>query len=437
VATSVLRSGPLSWQQESLLLRPSTFGAGEIHTEFTVPPDVTDDELLKRAQRLADRESALRVIDYSLHGVTFQDALTVRLHSHECGSYEEAREFIARMRHQDYPRAAGEPVWRLTVLRHRDHEGRYVRTAVVLFDHFVVDRYSVDLVRRELSTGEPTRDAADDEDGYGAWVIRQRAEFDPDTHAGRAAARFWQRHLDGASPNQSTPVPVFTAAPSGGQRGTAWYSVRVPLEPGALRRACRAGRATPAVLALASITATTAAASGTDDLVLRLLTSGRTPRSAKAIGWLNTSVPLRLQHRELGTLQGALAAVRENWQATLPYQHTPWEYVWQTCAPAGSPTHGWLAGHRQLLVNFFPDAVGTLTEADFAERTDDFQQHYLALYVVPLTSGDFMFRMIGDVDDVEPVAARRFLNALRDDFITHVRALDTTQAAIPFSAGRP
>ncbi|KUN04545.1 hypothetical protein AQI95_19575 [Streptomyces yokosukanensis] len=429
MATPVLRLSPLSWQQESLLLRPSPFGAGEIHTDFPVPDEVTDDELLRRAQRLADRESALRIVDHGPDGVVQQEPLQVRLHHHTCESPADVREFIARSRHQDFPHTPGEPRWRLTVIRHRDGGGRPARTAFALFDHFIADRVSVALVRRELSTGVPARPGDDAADGYLAWVERQRAEFDPHTHQGLAAARFWRRHLDGVSPHQATPVPVFTDAPRGDTRGTAWYSVHVALPPGAVRQACRATAATPSVLVLSSIAATTASACGADDLTLRLITGGRTPGSATTIGWLNTCVPVRLRDRELGTLRGALAATRTAWQEILPYQHTPWEYLWRTCAPEGAPAHGWLAGHRQLVVNFFPDVVDGLTEADYADRTDDFEQQYLALYVVPLADGGFMLRLIGDAGEVDPTAARRYLDALRDGLLAHVRESQSTDTA--------
>ena len=434
--TPSLRRGPLSWQQESFLQRAMPFGAGEINIDFPVPDEVSDAELLHRLQSMADRQSALRIVDHDRDSVIYQDPLNVSLIHHECGSPDEVRDFIARSRHQDYPVTRGRPRWHMTLMRHRDHDGRPARTAFALFDHFIADRYSAALIRRELSTGLPARHDSD-ADVYDRWVDQQRTEFDPATDAGRTAGRFWRRHLDGTSPNRATPLPVFADQHPAQRRGIVWYSVHVPLPPGALHAACRAGRATPFVLTLASIAATTAEASQVDDITLRLITSGRTPRSSAVVGWLNTSIPVRLRHRELGSLSGALTAMRDTWRDVLPYQHTPWEYLTRTFFPAGAPPHTWLSGPRQLLVNFFPDVVDGLTEADYADGANEsFQQHDVALYIVPLTSGGFMFRMHGDAADLHPVRARRFLHTLRDRFVAHIDTLGNGRVASEGSADR-
>src|SRR3954447_20337244 len=59
VTASKLGHAPLSWQQESLVLKPSSSGAGEIHLDFPIPDDVTDTEFERRCQELVSREAAL------------------------------------------------------------------------------------------------------------------------------------------------------------------------------------------------------------------------------------------------------------------------------------------------------------------------------------------------------------------------------------------
>ncbi|WP_410595593.1 condensation domain-containing protein [Amycolatopsis sp. lyj-23] len=405
------------------MLRLAQFGAGEIHTDFQVPEEVTDAELVRRCQWLVSREAALHTLDHYVDGAFLDGTLRVEMTRHDCDSPEDVRRFISESRHHDFPRSAGEPRWRFWLVRHPDHAGRPVRSGLAIFDHFIADRRSAALARRELATGVPFRQPGSPGD-YRDWIDSQRIEFNPGTHHGRAAAGFWRRHLDGGSPNEATPLPVYADAPTGQRRGTIWHSVHVPVDVEHLTRICRASGCTPFVLTMASIAATTAELSKSDDLTLRIVTSGRTPSSAATFGWLNSCVPIRLRHRELAALQGALAAAKQAWREVLPYQHTPWEYLWRTCAPDGAPEHGWLGGRRQLLVNYFPDTVDGLDESAFVDRVDPvLQQDYLALYIVPLSSGGFMFRLIGDADDVDPVLARRLLDTLRANFLSHARTM--------------
>ncbi|MFI6344085.1 hypothetical protein [Streptomyces sp. NPDC050560] len=419
MTSAVADTGPLSWQQETLVRSVPTCGRESMWTAFRLPAEVSDDEMLRRLERLVLREASLRIVSADLTGVGYAGISPLPVRRVRCAAADEVPAYVAA--HKSVPFDSGEPQWQLTVIEHPDGTGRPARTVLAVFDFLLVDMFSLALLRKELCTGvAPSRDRG--AGMYREWVVRQRAEFDVDARDALAAARtFWDGHLGGASPSRRTPLPGVADAPPGQAGGTVWLSLPVPVSAAELRAAARRARATPYALTVASVVSTVAAGS-VDDITLRLISSGRTPRSAATFGRLATSTPIRLRSPGMGEFGVAMGAVRTAWQRVLPYQHTPWEYLRTACAARGV-TEWEAAGQRQLVVNFFPDPVGGIDAADFADKRADLRMTHVELLVVPLESGGFMFRMLCDAGDLDVESVRRFLRALSDGFMAHVRAV--------------
>ena len=415
MTSPVLSRGPLSWQQESIVRSASSCGRESLWTSFDIPSGVSNDELLSRIDRLVRREHSVRIVAADRNGVSYADAIPLPIRYARCARPDEVPDFVARHKHAQF--TEGEPKWQLTIIEHPDAAGRPARTALAVFDFLIADMFSLALLRRELCTGVgPSSDRGAGR--YREWVLQQRAQFDVDAAGALSVAgEFWDGHLGGTSPSRWTPLPGVTDAAPGQVGGTVWLSVPVSVSAEDLRTAARRVGATPYALTVAAV----AAGADEEDITLRVINSGRTPRSAATFGWLATSTPIRLCRPGLREFDVAMAAVRTAWQRVLPHQHTPWEYLRTACAARGV-TEWAAAGRRQLVVNFFPDPVGGLDAADFADKRADLRMTHVELLVVPLASGGFMFRMLCDSGDLNVESVRRFLHALADGFATHVRA---------------
>jgi hypothetical protein len=410
---------PLSWQQETLLRRHNGFAGGELYISFRLPTHLTDEELGHRLDRMVQREVSMRIVDHDDSGVTYADELTTPIYQADCGKPDEVARFIAHSRHEDFPRDDGR-LFKWTLIRHLTEDGGAARTLLGLFDHFITDRIGANLIQKEILSGQegnPRTGAG----RYLEWQSRQRSEFPRIPGHATAASEFWRRHLNGTSPTAPMPLPVFTDTSDDDNGKIIILSERVPISPEELDAACRSSRTTPSVFFLATLVSLAARYSGFDDFTIRYMTTGRTPESASTFGWLNTCVPMRFRGQRLPIFANAVDVVRSAWKEVLPYQHTPYGYLSRLFASPGIPVVNEIAQRRQLVVNYFPDAVAGVTDADFDDQLRDFRQDYLALYVVRLASGGFMFRMRGNAADVNPEALRRFLRQLCCEFIGHVR----------------
>ncbi|WP_128378552.1 condensation domain-containing protein [Streptomyces cavernae] len=418
--SSTVIKGPLSWQQERALAREAQNGQGEAFvTTFAIPDTVTDDELGRRLIRMVDREPNLRAVDADAGGITYASSVDPPLRHEQCSEAQEIRTFISEQKHIRLERGKS-PLWNLTVVRHQTVDGRPVRTAIAVFDHLIADMGSAALLRRELCTGAegaPGKGAGQ----YHAWVAEQRREFDPT--ADTDARRFWLSHLGGTFPTHATPLPGIADAEPGQGSGSICLSGHVPVSSAALRAACHKNRATPFILVLGAVAATAAQSSGADEITLQAVTSGRTARSAETFGCLNSSMPIRLRHPDLGNFDSAVSVASAAWQQVLPYQHTPWDYLWEVADVSDGAMRGWAACRRELIVNFMPAPVEGISEHDVADQRSDRIVEYLSFEIFPLASGGFMFRMAFDPSDMEVESVRDLLQRVKNSFTDRVQAL--------------
>ncbi|GAA4238643.1 hypothetical protein GCM10022254_55430 [Actinomadura meridiana] len=428
MTSPALASGPLSWQQESVVRSAATCGRECLWTAFEIPSDVSNDELISRLGRLVRREHSLRIVAVDPAGVGYADAIELPIRYARCSGPGGVPEFVARNKHVEF--ASGRPRWQLTIIDHRDPAGRPARSALAVFDFMIADMFSLALLRQELCTGVAPS-AKRGAGRYREWVVRQRAEFDVDAVDAVSTARaFWDEHLGGASPSGSTPLPGVDDAAPDQVGGTVWLSVPVPMSAADLAAAARRAKATPYTLAVASVAATIATGTAEDDVTLRVINSGRVPDAAATFGRLATSTPIRLNRPGLAGFDVAVAEVRAAWRRVLPHQHTPWEYLRTVCAGRGV-TEWEAAGQRQLVVNFFPAPADGLGAADFADKRADLRMTHVELLVVPLVSGGFMFRMMCDSGDLDVESVRRFLHVLADGFTAHVRTVLSEDGRVP------
>ncbi|MER5431219.1 condensation domain-containing protein [Streptomyces sp. NPDC002588] len=415
-----LSRAPLSWQQESLLKRKLGSYRRPVETHFTIPDALTDDELLYRVRRLMQRETGLRVVDFDLEGVSVADRVVPVVRRTQCDGPQSLWEFITQSRSQKFVWDTGRPLWNLTIVNHQDENGRPSRTAQLLFDHLIADRAAAALARHELETGvegNPGKGAG----GYLDWVRRQHVEFSREQPRLGEASEFWNRYLDGVSPDCAAPLRVFNspiAQPKGSE--AILLSVRVPVTTDRLRAACRASRTTPAVFLLATVAALVADTSHIDDLIVHMYTSGRTPTSSDVLGWLSTLIPIRLHHPGLADFHTAVATARTAWLKALPFQHTPKPYFKALFPDAGSAEGSVVSGPRHLRVNLFRDASDNVSDADFADKREPVPTDTIGLWVAPLATGGFMFRMSGNTSDVDIELLRSFLEQLRDRFVGYI-----------------
>src|SRR4051812_24042112 len=155
----VLRRGALSWQQESFLLQRSRHGSTVVPGEVVsatvgVSSEVGEDELVRRLHRLAEREVSLQAVEHDERGVTYAENLPLPITFARCATAADAAALIARSKKWECAPTRG-PRWRAVVVSHPGEEGGPVRSVLLQVDHLVTDRHSLDLLCRELSTGEP------------------------------------------------------------------------------------------------------------------------------------------------------------------------------------------------------------------------------------------------------------------------------------------
>ncbi|MFJ6076594.1 condensation domain-containing protein [Streptomyces sp. NPDC093065] len=422
----------LSWQQESLLThlqqvmlekKVNRPGSVIVSTTFDVPDHVTDTDLHTILHRITEREPSLRATSINMDGVEYAHTISAPVTHTECDDEQSARDFIARSKRIEFD-TDGTLHWNIQILHYQGEDGNDHRTALAVFDHLITDRVSMALMVQELCTGReanPLKGAGK----YRDWVSEQRAKFTDITQANSESQRFWYQHFGDTSPERAIPLAPFVTRPRDQHSEKGWIiSEHVPVSSPRLTLACKCARATPLVLHLASVTSTLAEVSDTTDLTLRLQTAGRGPGSAEVSGFLTNTIPLRLQHAALGSFDGALAAARHSWRQILPRQDTPLGFLEKLFT--GNSGTGRLAGRGQMVLNCFPDMVQGISESDYADQLTEAPQDFLELFIIPVATGGFMFRLICGAAELDIEDGRMFLRHLKEAFISNVEhAIDT------------
>jgi Condensation domain len=189
------------------------------------------------------------------------------------------------------------------------------------------------------------------------WVRWQRRRFPLDQTAAATPEReFWLRYLDGTPPERPVRLPFWSDGPLSGVAEIVHQEL--PADAAALAAAARRLRVTPFSVFLAAVASAISTVSGADDITLLVHVTGRRPGYLDTLGPFGETLPLRIRHAGLADRRAALAAARNAWISTLPFQATPWDYIRAVCANPDAPSSS--GGPPQVMVNFMPWAPAPL-----------------------------------------------------------------------------
>lgn len=345
----------LSWHQLSVLRHETERGerAPSSATVFGLHgPDYQ--ELTRRLSELVSQQDSLRVVELSGRdggGVTYAGHLAPPVRNVSAGSVEEARSVAAQLVARSFARDSG-PLWELCIIEHPGPDGRPYRTACAVFDRLVTDGRSLFVFQQALLTENGTRAAQSGR--FRDWVRWQRHRFPVGQPAAATPEReFWRRYLDGTSPERPLRLPFWSDGPLSGVAEIIHQEL--PADAATLAAAARRLRATPFSVFLAAVASAISSVSGADDITLIVHVTGRRPGYLDTLGPFDETLPIRICHEALADRRAALAAARNAWISTLPFQATPWDYIRTVGTNADAPS-----GPPQVVVNFVPWAPARL-----------------------------------------------------------------------------
>jgi hypothetical protein len=314
-------------------------------------------ELTRRLSQLVSQQDSLRVVGLSGRdggSVTYADHLAPPVRSVTAGSVEEARSVAAQMVARSFSRDGG-PLWELCIIEHPDPDGRPYRTACAVFDRLITDGRSLFVFQQALLADGGSRAAQSGR--FRDWVTWQRRRFPVDQTAAATPEReFWLSYLDGTPPERPIQLPFWSDGPLSGVAEIIHQ--KLPADAATLAAAARRLRVTPFSIFLGAVASAISAGSGADDITLLVHVTGRRPGYLDTLGPFGETLPLRLCHPALADERAALAAARDAWISTLPFQATPWDYIRAVCANPDAPAGSY--GPPQVMVNFVPWAPAPL-----------------------------------------------------------------------------
>lgn len=347
----------LAWQQLGLLRREAE-RQERLPNSATVfgLPGLTEPELTRRLTELVSQQDSLRlaaVCGRDGGSAIYADYLAPPVHTIAAGSVEEARSIAMELVDRPFSRDAG-PLWELCIIDHPDLAGQPCRTACAAFDRLITDGRSLFVFQQALlADGGSTARAGRFRD----WVSWQRRRFPVGrTETATPEREFWLKYLDGTQPDRPTPLPFWSEGPIS-DAGEIIHQ-DLPGDAAVLAAAARRLQTTPFSLFLATIAAAVSAVSGAGDITLRVHVTGRRPGYLDTLGPFGETLPIRFCHPALSDPRAALAAARDAWIATLPYQATPWDYIRAICAGDDVPSVSYRP--PQVMVNFVPWAAAPL-----------------------------------------------------------------------------
>jgi hypothetical protein len=348
--------GPISWQQAARVRHESHYGKyGPMVNVFNIPDFVSDDELHRRLFDFARREEALWITDATLDGggsVAYAREMLPPVQSYRCDSREEVEKICEEAAQTPFGHD-GRLLWKFLTFEYPDASRKIARAACPVLDHLVCDGRSMRLLKQQL-TGESYPSIGRHRGSYREWVAWSREKY-RHKHGGPSAPvrEFWLRLLDGAEADAASAIPfeISPAKPFAGLSTRIYAAAAVSL--GQLNHAARRLRATSFLLVVAAAVAAIAEAAPIDDLVFRVLSSGRPVPYLNTHGWFVDSLPMRLRGRALHDMESVLRIIVPLWSQMLRYQDTPWEYIRTACSPSRVPVSAEYGVH-QLLVNFTP-----------------------------------------------------------------------------------
>lgn len=424
--------GPISWQQAARIRHERRYGKyGNMFDVFDIPDFVSDDEIRRRLFDFAFREEALWITDATVDQdgageggwVSYAPEIFLPVQSQRCGSRAEAVKISEEIARTPFERD-GRLLWRFLTFEYPDASGKIARAACPVLDHMVCDGRSMLLLKQQMTCDKYS--SVDHHRGsYREWVAWSREKY-RHKHGGPSSPvrEFWLRMLDGAEADTASTIrfAISPAKPFGGLSTRIYAAAAVSLAQ--LNHAARRLRATAFLLIVASAVAAIAEAEPVDDLIFRMITSGRPVPYMNTHGWFADSLPIRLRGPALHDTESVLRMVVPLWAQMVRYQDTPWDYIRTACSPSRVPVSA-EADVRQLLVNFAPfesepvgDPVPDLTV--FPAYIES-----LHLMVNPTTDGRCEVWCIFNADHFIIEEAQRFVEKVAEHLVRFVsQALD-------------
>jgi hypothetical protein len=411
--------GPISWQQAARVRHETHYGKyANMFDLYELPDFISNDEVLRRLSDFARREEALSITDAAVYDgghsedgwVTYAPEASLPVQSYRCDSRAEALKICEEIAGTPFERDGG-LLWRFLTFEYLDASGKTVRAASHVLDHMVCDGRSMHLLKQQL-TGAVYPGVRRYRGSYRQWAAWSREKYRHVPGGPSSPVReFWLRMLDGAEADAASAIPfaIPTDRPFSGLSTRVHASAAVSLAQ--LSQAGRRLRATPFLLVVAAAVAALAEAGPVDDLMFRMISSGRPVPYLNTHGWFADSLPMRLRGPALEDTQSVLRQVVPLWARMMRYQDTPWDYIRTACSPSSVPV-GAEAGVRQLLVNFTPFESAPVEGPIPAEIVFPAYIESLHLMVNPVTDGRCQIWCTFNADHFITAEAQRFTSAV-------------------------
>ncbi|KOV97334.1 condensation domain-containing protein [Streptomyces sp. NRRL B-3648] len=293
---------------------------------------VSRHELLRSGAEAEDGRPFLRVhpdrrADLRFTDLTRDDTTEVPADEIEA----RRQEFIAEQVRRPFDLAA-DPVLRLAVAKVAEDDHQIVET----MPHSFVDQWSYVRLNEELlehyralAEERPPR-VAEMPVQFGDWAHWQRERF-----AGPHGARhreFWRTFLDGVP--QRLALPYDHSPDTTDHSGEHYNFTLDGTVAEAFFQRARQARTTPATAMTAVYAALLYEVTGQRDLIIGIPTSTRSePEAEPLIGFLLTSVPLRIRLPENPTPEDVLAAVARSAAAVADHREVPFGEIVEAAAP--------------------------------------------------------------------------------------------------------
>ncbi|WP_055518644.1 condensation domain-containing protein [Streptomyces ossamyceticus] len=370
---------------------------------------------------VAQREQALWTTDGTVQGadgwVCYASDIRLPVRTIRCDSHDEMIAVSDELAAKPFER--GDLLWQLVIIEHPDAAGRPVRTACAMFDHMVTDGRSMHLLEQELLHGAPPH--GDRYRGnYRTWVSWAREAY-RHRHGGPSSPSrdFWLRVLDGAEADTASAIP-FAIRPAQPFRGVATsIQATAPVSFQQLMRASRLLRTTPFLMVVASAVAVAARAGRVDDLVFRVITTGRPTPFMNTHGWFADSLPMRLRDGALDDTGRVLGLLAPLWSGMMAHQDTPWDFIRTACSPSRTPV--WEEpGTQQLVVNFWPFESRSTGRPGTTVTSFPAHIESLHLFICPRSNGQSEVSCMFNADHFRIEETRKFVEGVVDQLVALV-----------------
>lgn len=403
---------PASYTQAARLRNQERYGpCAAIFNLFVVPPDRDVEQIRASVASIVAREHTFSITGGERRpDGTFEIAYSapstdLPLTVVDCDTSTEA-ETLCRARAASGFAERGGLLWEVMVFRLRADGSLAVG---LVCDHLMTDGRSLWLFEQELRHGR--RDDHGLARPYVAWLHRQLAQYTGELGAaGRDAAEFWTKYLEGREADAATLVD-FARDEIRPFRGAATtVSTALGLSVHDLQTRAAAIRSLPLALVLSSTAAAASLYTSADSLSTRVITHGRPRGFSRTHGFFADSLPM-IWRPEPGA--GPEAFIEESTQylhRVSRFQDAPWDFIRTRCSRTGQRLDD-EPGARQLVVNLVPYDVDQWP-SDAIETVVHHGGHIESLHlsVAPRSDGCGRLSATFNPDHFEVAGVQHFVN---------------------------